>query len=86
MTERIQIGGLQVAKVLSDLVNDKIAPGTGIEPAKFWAELEAILVDLAPKNRQLLQKRDDCRPAIGCPGNECTLCAKCGQCPLGQLV
>lgn len=64
MTERIQIGGLQVAKVLSDLVNDKIAPGTGIEPAKFWAELEAILVDLAPKNRQLLQKRDDLQTQI----------------------
>jgi malate synthase len=64
MTERIQIGGLQVAKVLSDLVSDKIAPGTGIEPAKFWAELEAILVDLAPKNRQLLQKRDDLQAQI----------------------
>ena len=64
MTERIQIGGLQVAKVLSDLVNDKIAPGTGVEPAKFWAELEAILVDLAPKNRQLLQKRDDLQTQI----------------------
>jgi malate synthase len=64
MTERIQIGGLQVAKVLSDLVSDKIAPGTGIEPAKFWAELEAILADLAPKNRQLLQKRDDLQTQI----------------------
>jgi malate synthase len=64
MTERIQIGGLQVAKVLSDLVNDKIAPGTGVEPAKFWTELEAILVDLGPKNRQLLQKRDDLQAQI----------------------
>ena len=64
MTERIQIGGLQVAKVLSDLVSDKIAPGTGVEPAKFWAELEAILADLAPKNRQLLQKRDDLQAQI----------------------
>jgi malate synthase len=64
MTERIQIGGLQVAKVLSDLVSDKIAPGTDVEPAKFWAELEAILADLAPKNRQLLQKRDDLQAQI----------------------
>tara|TARA_B110000902_G_C14290577_1_gene580709 strand:- start:1716 stop:3890 length:2175 start_codon:yes stop_codon:yes gene_type:complete len=64
MTERIQIGGLQVAKVLSDLVNDKIAPGTGVEPAKFWTELEAILADLAPKNRQLLQKREDLQAQI----------------------
>jgi malate synthase len=64
MTERIQIGGLQVAKVLSDLVSDKIAPGTGVEPAKFWTELEAILADLAPKNRQLLQKRENLQAQI----------------------
>ena len=55
---RIQEGGLQVAQSLWQLVNDEIAPGTGIEAKDFWASFEAILNDLAPKNKALLAKRD----------------------------
>ena len=58
MTDRIQQGGLQIAASLLQLVNDKIAPGTGIEPEQFWSAFEAILTDLAPKNKALLLKRD----------------------------
>ncbi|KZX59481.1 malate synthase G [Halioglobus sp. HI00S01] len=58
MTDRIQVGGLQIAPVLHTLLENDIAPGTGIAPADFWAALEAILADLAPKNRELLAKRD----------------------------
>ncbi|OUS26009.1 malate synthase G [Gammaproteobacteria bacterium 45_16_T64] len=58
MTDRIQKGGLQIATVLHDLVANEIVPGTGIEPDAFWASLEEILNDLAPKNKALLEKRD----------------------------
>ncbi len=54
-----QIGGLQVATVLADLVEKDIAPGTGVSPERFWTGYEAILADLAPRNRALLQKRDE---------------------------
>ena len=64
MTERIQKGGLQIAKSLYDLVVDKIAPGTGVDPDAFWASFEAILTDLAPKNKALLAKRDDLQAKI----------------------
>jgi len=57
MTARVPHGGLQVAKVLDDLVKDRIAPGTDIAPETFWAELEKIVSDLSPKLRALLQKR-----------------------------
>ena len=57
MTARIPHGGLQVAKVLDDLVKDRIAPGTGIAPEAFWKSLEQIVTDLGPKLRALLQKR-----------------------------
>ncbi len=58
MADRIQKGGLGIARVLHDLIADEIAPGTGIEPDAFWAALEAIVDDLEPKNRALLAKRE----------------------------
>lgn len=58
MTDRIQIGGLRVAKVLYDFINDEALPGTGVDAALFWPALESIIDDLAPRNRALLQKRD----------------------------
>ncbi|MWV14440.1 malate synthase G [Pseudomonas sp. L-22-4S-12] len=59
MTERVQVGGLQVAKALYDFINNEAIPGTGIAADKFWAGAEAVINDLAPKNRALLAKRDD---------------------------
>jgi len=58
MTERVNVAGLQVAKPLHALVNDRIAPGTGIDPERFWKSLADIVRDLAPKNRALLEQRD----------------------------
>ncbi|MEH6650149.1 MAG: malate synthase G [Motiliproteus sp.] len=64
MTARTQIGGLQIATVLYDLIAEKVAPGTGIDPAAFWSAFEQIIDDLAPKNRQLLAKRDQLQTQI----------------------
>src|SRR5690554_1356940 len=58
MTERVQVGGLQVAKVLYDFVNEQAIPGTGIDADKFWEGAAQVFKDLAPKNRALLEKRD----------------------------
>ncbi|WP_438463636.1 malate synthase G [Marinomonas sp. PE14-40] len=64
MTARIQEGGLQIAENLWQLVNDKIIPGTGVETKQFWASFEAILTDLAPKNKDLLAKRETLQAQI----------------------
>ncbi|WP_079203626.1 malate synthase G [Pseudomonas sp. CC6-YY-74] len=64
MTERVQVGGLQVAKVLFDFVNNEAIPGTGIAADKFWAGFEALINELAPKNRALLVKRDEIQAQI----------------------
>ncbi len=58
MTERVQVGGLQVAKVLYDFVNNQAIPGTGIAAEAFWKGVDALVHDLAPKNKALLAKRD----------------------------
>jgi len=64
MTERIQAGGLQIAKVLYDLVSKEIAPGTGIDVDDFWAALGRIVSELAPTNRQLLRQREELQQKI----------------------
>jgi malate synthase len=62
--ERVDAGGLQVAKPLHDFVQQQALPGTGVDPAAFWSGFSAIVHDLAPANRALLRKRDDMQAAI----------------------
>ena len=64
MNERIELHGLSVAKELYDLVCDEIMPGTGVDPDRFWMELSRIVADLGPKNRALLNKRDELQAKI----------------------
>ncbi|WP_028241547.1 malate synthase G [Stutzerimonas azotifigens] len=64
MTERIQVGGLQVAKVLYDFVTQQAIPGTGLEADAFWNGAARVIHELAPKNRALLAKRDELQAKI----------------------
>nr|WP_208852221.1 malate synthase G [Roseomonas genomospecies 6] len=64
MTERIQVGGLQVATELHRFIENEALPGTGVTPEQFWSGLDAILHDLAPRNRALLAKRDELQAQI----------------------
>ncbi|MGB3369929.1 MAG: malate synthase G [Rhodococcus sp. (in: high G+C Gram-positive bacteria)] len=59
MTERERVGGLQVAKVLYDFVQNEALPGTGVDPEQFWTGVESVITDLAPKNKALLAVRDE---------------------------
>jgi len=64
MADRIQQGGLQVAKEIDALVANELAPGTGVSVEHFWSGFEEILNDLAPKNRELLQTRENLQAQI----------------------
>ncbi|WP_185269065.1 malate synthase G [Halopseudomonas xiamenensis] len=64
MSERIQVGDLQVAKVLYDFINEQAIPGTGVQADAFWSGVDALIHDLAPKNRALLNKRDELQAQI----------------------
>lgn len=64
MTQRVERAGLQVAAVLDSFIVEQALPGTGISVDKFWDGFAAILSDLAPKNRALLQKREDLQKKI----------------------
>ena len=57
MTDRIEIDGLQVASELKDFIDTRALPGTGVEPAAFWAGMSHLVHDLGPENRALLETR-----------------------------
>ncbi|MGA9914592.1 malate synthase G [Paraburkholderia sp.] len=58
MTQMNQRGGLQVAANLDQFVETEALPGTGIDSAAFWSGFDALVHELAPKNRALLAERD----------------------------
>ena len=64
MGDKIQVGGLQVSTLLHNFINTQALPETGVSQEQFWAGLEAIVNDLAPRNRALLAKRDDIQAQI----------------------
>jgi len=57
MTEYVARAGLQVAAPLAALVEDEVLTG-GVTPAAFWDGYAAILRNLGPENRALLDRRE----------------------------
>jgi malate synthase len=64
MNDRVTVGNLRVAKVLHDFVTNEALPGTGLDPESFWAGVDKVVTDLAPKNQDLLARRDDLQAQI----------------------
>ncbi|MHA3913739.1 malate synthase G [Halovulum sp. GXIMD14793] len=57
MQQRVELNGLQVADKLKSFIEDRALPGTGVAADSFWSALSALISDLAPKNKALLDKR-----------------------------
>jgi malate synthase len=49
---------MDIAANLHDFINHEVLPGLGFDAPAFWTGLEKFLLDLAPRNRALLEKRD----------------------------
>jgi malate synthase len=64
MTNRIQVGGLQVAEVLHDLVANEITPGIGISAEAFWQGLGNCLIKMELLDAALLDKRNQLQAQI----------------------
>lgn len=58
MVEMSERNGLKVAQSLERFVETEALPGTGIDKEAFWAGFSAIVHDLAPLNRALLEERE----------------------------
>ncbi|WP_110597801.1 malate synthase G [Salinicola lusitanus] len=57
-TKRTTHHRLRVATALERFIVDEVLPGTDIDVDAFWAGFDALIHDLAPRNRELLAERD----------------------------
>ncbi len=55
----ISQGKLSIAGVLYRFVNNELLPSTGIDPKKFWNGLDKHVHELAPKNKKLIEFREN---------------------------
>ncbi|MEH6455411.1 MAG: malate synthase G, partial [Cocleimonas sp.] len=55
---------LQINQILFDLIEDDIIPGTGLNAEAFWVDFQVILQDFIPKNKELLEIRDEFQTKI----------------------
>ena len=58
-TERIDVAGLQVAKVLHDFLANDVLPAVGVDADEFWSGFAQIVKDFTPRNKELLARRDE---------------------------
>ncbi|WP_112607022.1 malate synthase G [Rhizobium sp. WW22] len=61
---RIEKHGLQIEQVLYDFLVKEALPGSGVDAEAFFAGFSKIVHDLAPRNRELLAKRDRMQAAL----------------------
>ncbi|WP_454852979.1 malate synthase G [Rhizobium binxianense] len=61
---RVDKNGLAVEAVLHDFLVKEVLPELAVDADKFFADFSAIVHDLAPKNRELLLKRDRLQASI----------------------
>jgi len=60
----ILLGQLSIAYKLLDFVNNELLPGTDVSKENFWNGLDKCAHELAPKNRQLLEFRENLQKKI----------------------
>ena len=64
MTKYIERDQLKIAPQLVEFIETEALPDTGVASDVFWAGLSKLVHELGPKNRALLQKREDIQSQI----------------------
>ncbi|GHB19975.1 malate synthase G [Pseudovibrio japonicus] len=64
MSQRVNVASLQVSPELHDFIEKEALPGTGVASDQFWEGFAQVIRDLTPKNRELLQIREDIQTKI----------------------
>jgi malate synthase len=64
MRATVNLGSLGIDKVLYDFVNLEAMPGTGLTEQPFWSGFAGLVRNLAPRNSQLLRRRDELQSKI----------------------
>jgi len=64
MTDLIDLHGLKVAPQLATFLNEMALPGTGVVGEAFWSGFSKIVHELGPKNRAVLEHREELQSQI----------------------
>ena len=56
--------GLKISTKLLDFINNEVLPGTNVDPDKFWNNFEKNIHELAPLNKNLIQRREEIQKEI----------------------
>ena len=60
----IDKNGLKISSKLFDFINNEAIPGTGIKIEEFWNNFEKTVHELAPINKNLIEKRENIQNKI----------------------
>ena len=64
MSRRIEKNGLSIDEKLVTFIESEAIPGTGVDTQKFWQGFAEIVEKLGPKNKTLIQKREEIQSKI----------------------
>ena len=64
MSKYQSINNLKVSEKLLSFVNDQLLSDTNIAPKDFWSGFDKAVHELTPKNKELIQIRDDLQKKI----------------------
>ena len=64
MTNRIQKGDLQVSEELDKLITEKVCVDIDVEPDHFWNSFNKIVKEFTPRNKALLEEREELQTKI----------------------
>jgi malate synthase len=64
LADYVDRGGIAVDAQLAAFVEGEALPGTGLAAAGFWSGFAALLLDLSPRNRALLERREELQRLI----------------------
>ena len=56
--------GLKISTTLFNFINDEVIPGTNVKPDDFWLKFSKTVHELAPINKELLEKRETIQKKI----------------------
>ena len=58
------VSNLKISNNLLSFVNEELLKGTGISAEKFWSGFDKAVHELAPKNRKLIEFREELQKKI----------------------
>jgi malate synthase len=64
MSDRVDRAGLKVDRQLAAFLEDEALPGTGLAAGAFWQGFAALVAEMTPRNRALLDRRADLQARI----------------------